>query len=230
MTTRFEMAEALVNRAKKLRGEIGDHGDSYEEALLKGVVSIELKIIVKEIFDHLRSALDYCAREICEQCRDKIIKKAIYFPIVSKDFKQSDFKSRVGKLMPGVLSSKPELLSILETFQPFASVDNNWLADFASLSNENKHEQFNIIQRTSGYGVVTRTSDGMTYCSHFKDDKQTPFKRSPLMVLHNFPFNGSGEYTFSYISFVIIDEEIFWFLDRAISGVQHIIQELKKNM
>lgn len=34
MTTRFEMVEALVNRAKKLHGEIGDHGDSYEEALL----------------------------------------------------------------------------------------------------------------------------------------------------------------------------------------------------
>ena len=58
MTTRFEMAEALVEKAKRQRNEIGDHGDPYEDALMTGVVSIELKIIVKEIFDHLRSALD----------------------------------------------------------------------------------------------------------------------------------------------------------------------------
>jgi hypothetical protein len=91
MTKRFEMAEALVKKAKRQRNEIGDHGDLYEEALLTGVVSVELKITVKEIFDHLRSALDYCAREICNQCSSGSPSKVVYFPIVSKNFQQSDF-------------------------------------------------------------------------------------------------------------------------------------------
>ena len=38
MTTRFEMAEALVEKAKRQRNQIGDHGDPYEEALLTGIV------------------------------------------------------------------------------------------------------------------------------------------------------------------------------------------------
>ena len=40
MTTRFEMAEALVEKAKRQRNEIGDHCDPYEDALMTGVVSI----------------------------------------------------------------------------------------------------------------------------------------------------------------------------------------------
>ena len=230
MTTRFDMAEALVEKAKRQRNEIGDHGDPYEEALLTGVVSIELKIIVKEIFDHLRSALDYCAREICHQCSNGSSPKVVYFPIVSKDFQRSDFKSRVGKLMPGVLDSRPNLLAVLESFQPFASVDNNWIADFATLCNENKHEQLSVTQCTSGTGVVNKTDDGVFRVSNFKGDGVTPFTRSPLMLLQNFPLDGSGEYTFTYISFTAIDEELLWFLDRSISGIEHIINALKSKL
>jgi hypothetical protein len=228
MTTRFEMAEALVAKAKKQRSEIGDHGDPYEEALLTGIVSVELKIIVKEIFDHLRSSLDYCAREICDQCSSGSSSKVVYFPIVSQSFRQSDFKSRVGKLMPGLLDSRPDLLPVLESFQPFASVNNNWLADFASLCNENKHEQLSITQCTSGYGLASKKDDEILIMEHFKDDKTTPFIRNPLMLLQNFPLDGSGEYTFTYISFTAIDEELLWFLDRSISGIEHIVQELKR--
>jgi hypothetical protein len=227
MTTRFEMAEALVAEAKKRRSEIGDHGDPYEEALLTGVVSVKLKIIVKEIFDHLRSALDYCAREICEQCSSGSAPKIVYFPIVAKGFKQSDFKSRVGKLMPGVLDARPDVLPVLESFQPFTAADNDWLADFTSLCNENKHEQLSVTQCTSGHGLASKHDDGVVRISTFKNDKTTPFTRTPLMCLHNFPLDGSGEYTFNYISFTAIDEELLWFLDQSIAGVEHIIRELK---
>jgi len=230
MTTRFEMAEALVEKAMRQRNEIGDHGDPYEEALLTGVVSIELKIIVKEIFDHLRSALDYCAREICDQCNSGSSTRVVYFPIVSKKFQRSDFKSRVGKLMPGILDLRPDLLAVLESFQPFTSVENNWMADFASLCNENKHEQLSVIKCTSGYGLKSKADDGIFRVSHFKGDRITPFTRSPLMTLQNFPLDGSGEYNFTYISFTAIDEELLWFLDRSISGIEYIINELKRKL
>lgn len=230
MTTRFEMAEALIERAKKQRNEIGDHGDPYEQALLTGTVSLELKIIIKEIFDHLRSALDYSAREICQQCSGGALPKTVYFPIVAKGFKQTDFKSRVGKLMPGVLDTRPDLLSVLESFQPFASSGNDWLADFASLCNENKHEQLSVIQYRSGHGVASKEDEGVIKMSTFRDDKKTPFTRTPLMLLHNFPLNGSGEYVFTYISFTAIDEELLWFLDQSITGIEKIIQELKTKL
>lgn len=64
---RFDMAEALLEKAKLAKQKIGnDHGDPYEEALLNRMVGMDIKIYVKEIFDHLRSALDYCAHEMCK--------------------------------------------------------------------------------------------------------------------------------------------------------------------
>jgi hypothetical protein len=132
--------------------------------------------------------------------------------------------------MPDVLASRPDLLVVFESFQPFASVDNNWIADFASLCNENKHEQLSVTQCTSGYGVALKADDRISKISKFKDDRVTPFIRSPLMLLQNFPLGDSGEYTFIYISFTAIDEELLWFLDRSISGIEYIISELKTKL
>lgn len=227
MTTRFEMAQALVAKAEKRRSEIGDHGDPYEEALLTGIVPIELKIIVKEIFDHLRSALDYCAREICEECTLGSAVRIVYFPIVAKGFNPSNFKSRFGKLMPGVLNARPDLLIVLETFQPFATTDNDWLADFAFLCNENKHERLSVTECTSGYGLARKQDNGVIEVTTFKKDKTTPSPRITWARLHNSPLDGSGEYTFTYLSFSAIDKDVLCFLDQAIKGVKHIVRELE---
>ncbi|UOA08464.1 hypothetical protein [Methylobacter sp. S3L5C] len=100
------MADALLARAQFHRSEIGDHGDSYEASLLAGEVQLELKIIVKEIFDHLRSCLDYTARDVVERT-SPLSNKPVYFPIVGKTFASKDFKGRFGQLMPGVAINHP---------------------------------------------------------------------------------------------------------------------------
>jgi hypothetical protein len=79
-------------------------------------------------------------------------------------------------------------------------------------------------------GLVSKPHDGVFKISKFKDDKKTPFTRTPLMLLQNFPLDGSGEYTFTYISFTAIDEELLWFLDQSIAGVDRIIRELKSKL
>lgn len=76
---RFQMANALLRRAKRHRNSIGDHGDPYEVSLLGDEVTIELKIIIKEIFDHLKSALDYSARDISEMCLGQAPETSVYF-------------------------------------------------------------------------------------------------------------------------------------------------------
>src|SRR5471030_2614057 len=107
---RFEMAHALVKRAEERAAWIGDdHGDPYDEALMTGNISNEMNIALKEIFDHLRSALDYCAREVCERIGNVPVGSSIYFPITSNGFNPKDFRSRVGKLLPGILSKRPDL-------------------------------------------------------------------------------------------------------------------------
>lgn len=81
---RFEMAYALIERSRVRRNEIGDHGDPYEDAILYGFVSMELQIVLKEVLEHLRSALDYTAMEVVERITGKISRR-IYFPIISPE-------------------------------------------------------------------------------------------------------------------------------------------------
>jgi len=77
---RFDMARALVFRAKERAEWIGDdHGDPYEEALNSGKISVEMRLALKEILDHLRSALDYVAREVCERVSPSTSNALIYF-------------------------------------------------------------------------------------------------------------------------------------------------------
>ena len=221
MTNGFEMAAALVERAKEHRSQIGDHGDPYEEALQTRVVGLRLRIIVKEIFDHLRSALDYAAREVCSRCPSSTSGAKVYFPIVGVSAQRADFRSRVGKVMPGVLQDRPDLVPLLESFQPFADPKNGWIAEFATLCNESKHERLTVsIQEDAR--IVVEVEDGVKVWRGFKPDG-TPFTRNPLMMLDGFPEGGVGEFTARYLSLPANDEELLWFLDRSIKGVDEIV-------
>jgi len=142
---RFEMARALVDRAEERIAWIGDdHGDPYEAALISRSVSVEMHVAIKEVLDHLRSALDYCAHEVCETTTAALSIGPIYFPITSKKFSSKDFVSRVCRLMPGLSEARPDLVSVLARFQPFSSPDNDWLADLATLSNRTKHVELSV--------------------------------------------------------------------------------------
>jgi len=228
MTCRLDMADALLARAQFHRGEIGDHGDPYEASLLAGEVLLELKIIVKEIFDHLRSSLDYAAREVVE-CTSALSNKPVYFPIVGKAFDAKDFKGRFGQLMPGVASTRPDLVDIFASFQPFSSPTNGWISDFATLCNQSKHENLAVSSREGLRTILERREDGVTLIRREKPDG-TGFVRSPLMLISGWPENGVGESVSYYISLTDIDEELLWFLDQCISGVEKILQTIRASL
>jgi hypothetical protein len=138
-SSRFQDAAALVRRAKE---RLPGLRAAYEKAIAAGEVSAELKMDVKEIIDCLRSALDYCARELYERYgapTKKGTKPKVYFPIAPAG---SDWKSFLGKSIPGLDEKRPDLARTLERYQPAADPRNNqWLADLAFLSIENKHAQ-----------------------------------------------------------------------------------------
>ena len=222
------MADALLARAQFHRNEIGDHGDSYEASLLAGEVQLELKIIVKEIFDHLRSCLDYAAREVVERISAPS-NKPVYFPIVGKTFAAKDFKGRFGQLMPGVAIIRPELVDTFASFQPFSSPDNAWISDFATLCNQSKHENLAVSSREGLRTILERAEDGITVMRREKPDG-TGFARSPLMLVSGWPEDGIGECISYYISLTDIDEELLWFLDHCLSGIGRILQAIRASL
>lgn len=223
MENRFQMAEALIRKASIIRSKIGDHGDSYEESLLSGKVTFELKIIVKEILEHLRSALDYCAREVVEK-NVGATSSSVYFPIVGKNFEEKDFRSRIGRLLPGILINRPDLVSVFASFQPFSKGSNKWIADFATICNENKHEQLSVVKRTAAnYKHIKQ--DNITYSTIEKEDGSYPFRKMPLLLIEG--DYSSGDCKALYIKIEAIDEEVLGFLDTCIEEVTNIVSVLK---
>lgn len=222
----FEMSKALLIRAAEIRSELGDHGDPYEESLLKGEVTLELKIMVKEIFDHLRSSLDYSARETVSGYLPSLKGKKVYFPIVAAEFKEENFRGRIGQLLPEIATEKPELVALFASFQPFADPSNLWLSNFATLCNKSKHEQLSVINCLNAKAVYKKNEQGEILV-HYSDKSVETFKKMPLMLITGFLGDDEGECFHRYILFDEIRVELLTFLDDCINGVGHIIQELE---
>jgi len=227
----FEMARALVKRARERADWIGDdHGTPYEAALLSRSVTIEMHVAFKEILDHLRSALDYCAHELCEVATRSQILGQVYFPITARGFAAGDFRSRVGKLMPGLLQNRPDLVTVLERFQAFSSADNGWLSDLATLANRTKHVEFAIQEVSSADAVFGR--DEATGHSTIQARKQdgTPVSL-PSLALIEVPngLDGAGA-RFVYLWLNPIDQDLIGFVRAATVGVATIIDALESEL
>jgi len=228
MESRLDMTRALLSKARHIRGTIGDHGDPYEDSLLRGEVTVELKIAVKEIVDHLRAALDYAAREIAEVGSGGNVTKPVYFPIVQRGFAAQNFPSRLEQVVPGIAESRPDLAQLLASFQVFSSPDNDWLPDLATLANENKHEQLSVASKQAQAGTVA-TVDGQTEF-RFTEATGASVARIGPILLDSWPADGEGTITGYYIKLTAIDREVLTFLDRCIAGVDGVLQSISLNL
>ena len=133
---RLDNARALVDAAKTALPEIEQ---LYQQSLASRRVEPLLPVKIKNYLENLRSALDYVGREIlvrfCSQAKGNLGG----FPVIRRE---EDFAARVNGTLPGLLESRPDIYRTLESYQPYASPENQWLGDFNRLSQENKHAQF----------------------------------------------------------------------------------------
>jgi len=142
---RFAQADALVAKAKS---QAQSCQKEYERSLADKSVHTGLLIDIKQVIDGLRAALDYCARELFERHGRSEGDPKVYFPIPRKGALAKDFPKFLNAKIPGLAAARPDLAKLLESFQEFASPDNAWLPDLATLSNENKHENLTPQTRT----------------------------------------------------------------------------------
>jgi len=94
----------------------------------------------------------------------------ICFPITARDFASADFRSRVGTVRPGVLQTRPDLLPLLERFQPLASPKNGWLADLATLANRTKHVELDVNSVAAADVKIYPAPDGKKMIQTHKRD------------------------------------------------------------
>lgn len=124
----------------------------YIKSLDQKEISEELKVDVKNIFENLKSCLDYVAHDIFENCEARGKLGKFYFPIRHS---QIEFDHAIKKDFPNLLKKKPAIYKILKDVQPFRC---DWISKFNKLNNNNKHQDL-VEQTKTKSSQVTVSSD-----------------------------------------------------------------------
>lgn len=149
---RAASVEALI---RKSREAFADLKKAYETSLHDRVVRDDLKVDIKNIFENLRSCLDYLAHELFEAfCGGAMKADRLYFPIRQTP---AEFVQTMQRDYPGLQSNCKALYDILESMQSFR---DPWLGQFNRLNNENKHQDLVEQTRTESRRVTVAGPGG----------------------------------------------------------------------
>jgi len=149
---RSKSIEALV---RKSREALSDLKPAYEASLHAKAVSEDLKVDIKNIFENLRSCLDYLAHEIFESCcQQNKPPDRLYFPIRKS---RQEFDQVVNKDFPDLEKTRKAVYDFLESLQPY---NDPWIGEFNQLNNENKHQDLVEQTRTESRHITVSGPGG----------------------------------------------------------------------
>ncbi len=144
--------EALLRRAAT---DLAALKKVYESSLAQKHVSDDLKVSIKNIFENLRSCLDYIAQDIFEACCAGASKPdRLYFPIRST---LPEFQQAIAKDFPSLATTSSAVYDIVEAAQPY---NTPWLGQFNKLNNHNKHQDLVEQTRTERRQVTVSRGGG----------------------------------------------------------------------
>jgi len=144
--------EALLRKAKQDSSSLKA---AYEASLHEKHVREDLKVAIKNIFENLRSCLDYMAQDIFD-AHSSAAKKPdrLYFPIRSTPV---EFSTAVTRDFPGLTASSQAVVAAMEAAQPYR---DPWLGQFDKVNNLNKHQDLVEQTRTEVRHVTVSRGGG----------------------------------------------------------------------
>lgn len=152
---REKSINAQINRAKDLLPKIEEE---YNNSLHSKSIDEELKLDIQTFCGHLRSALDYLAKDIAEtHCPNAKPKDRLYFPITSDI---TLFQKMMQKSYPDLETNNKTTYDLLESIQPYQNDNNKWLTQFNKVNNENKHNDLVEQTRTETKTVEVKGNQG----------------------------------------------------------------------
>ena len=153
--SRENSIRAQIKRATELLPKIEAE---YKNSLTAQSIDEELKLDIQTFCGHLRSALDYLAKDIVEtHCPNANPRNRLYFPITSD---ANSFNNMMNRSYPDLSSNSASIYSILESIQPYQSDENKWLTQFNKVNNENKHNDLVEQTRTETKTVEVKSKQG----------------------------------------------------------------------
>jgi hypothetical protein len=150
--TRAASIEALL---RKGNADFVELKTAYDSSLHEKHIREDLRVSIKNIFENLRSCLDYLAHDIFEsKCAAENKPERLYFPIRQTEV---EFKQAISKDFPGLEQSAPAVYAVLEKIQPY---HDRWLGQFNKLNNHNKHQDLVEQTRTEARQVMVSREGG----------------------------------------------------------------------
>ena len=118
--------------------------DKYQSSLTAKIVSLGLKVKIKNLCENLRSVLDYLAHDIREtKCSQPKQNERIYFPILPN---RKQLELKMMQWFPKLDLTSPDLWSYLESIQPYYGAQTEWLGQLNRVNSENKHSA--LVEQT----------------------------------------------------------------------------------
>ena len=236
----FDDAKSLLEHAK---GKLSDIKVEYAASLSKKNIEASLVIDIKNFMENLRSALDFSTHGLFDLygASSKANPK-IYFPYAPLSQSLTEFRqnNHIEICIPGISSSRPDVVSRIESYQHFSSIDNKWLPLFIDLNNKNKHQQLTPQEKreskqlnitSGGTGISLGEGASISLGSGASIQMggmviiggQTISTNTPAQII------GSGQQaviTWAAFHFSINNEPVVPFLENALSRVNNIVNEL----
>ena len=220
---RTTQIEALITRSREKLIELRK---AYDQSLQEKSIRADLLVDIKNIFENLRSCLDYMANELSERyCAGTKKPDRLYFPIRSST---QDFAKVMARDFPGLLSACKQAYDLLESIQPYR---DPWLGHFNSLNNENKHQNLSEQTRTesrhvsvSGPGGGVSWGPGVTFGGGVSVMGVPIDPRTQLPV----PNNQVQTTITVWVDFLFteINQSVLPFLDMSIHKIETLFREL----
>jgi hypothetical protein len=219
--------EALLRKANQ---DFVGLKTAYESSLHEKHVREDLKVSIKNIFENLRSCLDYLAQDIFEtHCATARKPKRLYFPIRATP---AEFVSAISKDYPNLQSTAKVVYDTLEAAQPF---HDPWLGQFNKLNNHNKHQDLVEQTRTEARHVtVSRGGGSVSWGPGVTFGSGVSVMGVPIDPRTQMPVPNTVAKTEVVIwvdfRFKEIDQPVLLFVEASLRNVDKLFQQLRPHI
>jgi hypothetical protein len=213
---------------RKSRGGLAGLKAAYEKSLHDKTIHEDLKVDIKNIFENLRSCLDYLAHEMFEaHCLPAPEPERLYFPIRSS---RADFESVMDSEYPGLKSKCAPLFTYLETLQPY---NTPWLGAFNRLNNQNKHQNLaEQVRRETKSVTVARGGGSVSWGPGVTFGSGVSVMGVPIDPRTQLPVpNNCVQTTITTwvdFKFAELDESAFPFIEKSLRSVEVTYESISK--
>lgn len=151
----MKRAASIDALLKKANADFCELKAAYDTSLHQRQVREDLKVSIKNIFENLRSCLDYIAQDTFEtHCATAKKPDRLYFPIRPT---AHEFSLAVSKDYPGLQGTSKAVYDLFDSVQPY---QDPWLGQFNKLNNHNKHQDLVEQTRTEARRVTVSRGGG----------------------------------------------------------------------